>query len=133
MGVEYGNDSIASLLLMDDIVLVADSRERLQEMLNALDACATKWHLTFSQEKSKVMIIKPIPNKRKLSSQHQGHTYTCTNNHMTPVTNNTHHGKSQTTNTSGSVDIGPLKKLAIFLKMDNNEDNKHSCNKNELY
>jgi exonuclease III len=61
LGVNHGEDRIASLLLMDDIVLVAESAGQLQEMLEVLDNFAKEWHLTFSQTKSKVMIVKPSP------------------------------------------------------------------------
>lgn len=58
MGIPLGDDTIATLLLMDDIVLTADSAEQLQEMLNIMDTFANKWHLVFNQQKSKIMIVK---------------------------------------------------------------------------
>jgi exonuclease III len=58
LGVLHGlEDLIASLLLMDDIVLVAESPEQLQAMLSIASAFANEWHLTFSREKSKVMVV----------------------------------------------------------------------------
>jgi exonuclease III len=58
LGVLHGmEDMVASLLLMDDIVLVAESPEQLQVMLSVTSSFANEWHLTFSKDKSKVMIV----------------------------------------------------------------------------
>ena len=56
LGVSYGRTKIASLLLMDDIILVAESPTQLQNMLNVMDNIANRWHLIFNPTKSKIMI-----------------------------------------------------------------------------
>ena len=57
LGIIHGHDLITTLLLMDDIILMADSPAQLQSMLNETNKFANTWHLTFSPEKSKVMGI----------------------------------------------------------------------------
>ena len=57
LGISFGTTKLASLLLMDDIILLADNQTQLQAMLNTLDKFATKWHLTFNPTKSKVMVV----------------------------------------------------------------------------
>ncbi|KAL7723726.1 hypothetical protein ACLKA6_000136 [Drosophila palustris] len=57
-GVQLGTARIKVLMYADDMVLLADSAEALQKMINALhDYCVT-WSLQINCEKSKVMIIK---------------------------------------------------------------------------
>jgi hypothetical protein len=56
LGTEYGSLKIASLLLMDDIVLVADTPEKLQKMLDITYHFACKWHLDFNKTKCRVLI-----------------------------------------------------------------------------
>ena len=62
LGVLLEGILIASLILMDDVVLIAPSPKILQKMLNVLDRVALKWHLTFNQIKSKVMIVNGPPS-----------------------------------------------------------------------
>ena len=57
LGVYMGGVLVSSLILMDDIILIAPSPEVLQSMLNTINRLAMRWHLTFSQEKSKIMIV----------------------------------------------------------------------------
>ena len=57
LGVHYGLTKLASLLLMDDIILIANSQTQLQQMLDITDAFAREWHLSFNPSKSKVMIV----------------------------------------------------------------------------
>jgi len=59
LGVNFGSIRLASLLLMDDIILMAESQLELQTMLDTADAFAKKWHLKFNQSKSKIMVIGP--------------------------------------------------------------------------
>ena len=63
LGIQYGPLLISSLLLMDDIVLLSDSPEGLQQMLNILNKFVTRWHLVINPKKSKVLIF----NKQKTS------------------------------------------------------------------
>ena len=57
LGVEYIEILIASLLLMDDIILIADSPQMLQRMLDIITNFAKKWHFYFNMSKCKLMII----------------------------------------------------------------------------
>ena len=57
VGVAHGTDVVASLLLMDDIVLATDSPGQLQEMLDVMDSFGHEWHLTYSEIKTKAMVV----------------------------------------------------------------------------
>ena len=57
LGIPFENDKVPCLLYADDTCLLADSEENLQQMLNVSDAFASKWNMTFNNEKSKVMVI----------------------------------------------------------------------------
>ena len=61
LGVQYGDTLLSSLLLMDDIILLAESPQQLQSMLDTMDKFASKHHLTYNLSKSKVMITGPAP------------------------------------------------------------------------
>ena len=41
----------------DDVVLVADSGAELQAMLDVVEACVSRWEMTFNSRKSKVMVV----------------------------------------------------------------------------
>ena len=58
LGISFGDIKIASLLYVDDIILLADNESDLQLMLNQCCKFALKWHIKFSQKKSKVMVIQ---------------------------------------------------------------------------
>ena len=51
------NNKIGCLLWMDDVLLLADTQQELQEMLDITKKVADKYHIVFGEEKSKVMII----------------------------------------------------------------------------
>ena len=55
LNISYYNLKFSTLLLMDDIVLIANSPKQLQDMLNLTEKFACQWHLTFSSTKCKVM------------------------------------------------------------------------------
>ena len=57
LGIPIHHMRVSSLLLMDDIILLATSPQMLQNMLDTLDRVALQAHLKFSQLKSKVMVI----------------------------------------------------------------------------
>lgn len=57
LGIQFGDLLIASLLLMDDIVLVSDSSQGLQKMLNVVNNFILRWHLVVNPTKSKVIIF----------------------------------------------------------------------------
>jgi exonuclease III len=58
-GVEIGNRELCSLLYADDIVLLANSAEELQAMIEVVDNYCREWRLSVNLGKSKVMIVAP--------------------------------------------------------------------------
>jgi hypothetical protein len=58
-GIDINGESINSLLYADDLVLMAQNENDLQEMLNTLECCCTKWKMNINYDKSKVMHIRP--------------------------------------------------------------------------
>ena len=69
LGVMFEDILVCCLLLMDDAILIAPSPLILQKMLNVVDRVALRWHLTFNQKKSKVMLVNapPSPNHHQWS------------------------------------------------------------------
>ena len=51
LGTKYRQLTISSLLLMDDITLIADSPHELQQMLNVIHNQALKYHVIFGKNK----------------------------------------------------------------------------------
>ena len=60
LGLTYDDLLIASLLLLDDIVVLADTPEDLQAMLTATYKFACRHRLLFGAEKCKAMVIGPL-------------------------------------------------------------------------
>ena len=59
-GVNFGdNDNLSILLYADDIVLLAETDDDLQRMLNCLYRWCSKWRLVVNESKTKVMHIRP--------------------------------------------------------------------------
>lgn len=54
-GVQFGNCNISLLMFADDIVLLAQSAEDLQQMLNVLSSWCSKWRLELNLEKTKII------------------------------------------------------------------------------
>ena len=54
-GVKVGNTGICILLYADDIVLLSDSEEKLQALLNHLNTWCNKWQLVINSDKSKIV------------------------------------------------------------------------------
>ena len=46
-----------SLLYADDVVLVADSPEKLQELIAVVDQFCRRWHMDINLKKSEVMVV----------------------------------------------------------------------------
>jgi hypothetical protein len=65
-GIEIGNTVISTLLYADDIVLIADSENDLQEMLNVLYRWSKKWLLDINYTKSNILHVR---RKNKERSQ----------------------------------------------------------------
>ena len=59
LGIKYGPLLISSLLLMDDIVLLNDTPEGLQNMLDTLNEFLNRWHLQVNPGKSRVLVFSP--------------------------------------------------------------------------
>ena len=49
--------TIGCLLWMDDVLLLADNEKDLQALLDCTHKTASKYHIVFGEEKSKVMVI----------------------------------------------------------------------------
>ena len=54
-GINIGNSQISILLYANDVVLLADSEAKLQEMLDHLHEWSTKWKISINKQKSKVI------------------------------------------------------------------------------
>ena len=52
------NTKIGCLLWMDDVLLMADNEKDLQTLLNITVNTASKYHIVFGEEKSKIMIME---------------------------------------------------------------------------
>ena len=56
-GVQYGNEKIPSLLLVDDVAILSETKEEMLQILNELELFRKKCKLGLSKKKSKIMII----------------------------------------------------------------------------
>ena len=68
---EYGV-GLYHTVYADDIVLIAESREELQEMLSVLGKYADKWKFRFHAKKSKVMLVGKGSSDIKLMVNSEG-------------------------------------------------------------
>ena len=55
LGVNIGDLKISILLYADDIVILANSEQDLQQMLNTLNHWCQKWQLNVNEEKTKII------------------------------------------------------------------------------
>jgi hypothetical protein len=63
IGANISSKLINCLLFAEDVVLIAESPEELQELLNISNAFANKWNLKFNPKKSKILITGKKINK----------------------------------------------------------------------
>jgi hypothetical protein len=60
-----GSRTVGSLLYADDIVLIADTEEELQQMIDVVEKFTSEWRLSLNTGKSKVMVVRasgdPVP------------------------------------------------------------------------
>ena len=64
LGIKYGNLVITILLYADDIIILAETDESLQVMLNELAAWCTKWRMLLNSEKSQIIHFRPKSCKK---------------------------------------------------------------------
>ncbi|XP_063877492.1 uncharacterized protein LOC135109778 [Scylla paramamosain] len=57
VGVSVGNDKVCVLLYADDVVVMSESADELQSLLDVVDGYGKDFGVRFSSEKSKVMIV----------------------------------------------------------------------------
>ena len=65
IGVKIGEEVLAILLFADDIIMVAETAEDLQRMLDEVTRYGREMEVKFSKEKSQVMIINKDENEEK--------------------------------------------------------------------
>ena len=65
-GVNVGNDKICVLLYADDVVVMSESAEELQSLLDVVDGYGRDFGVRFSSEKSKVMIVNKSEDERDM-------------------------------------------------------------------
>ena len=68
LGVQVGTEKVALLLYADDIVLLSDSEEGLQNMLDKLYEWCSKWKMSLNIDKTKTVDFR---NKKQQCTNHQ--------------------------------------------------------------
>ena len=63
-GVKYGNNMISILLYADDIIVLAETEDNLQSMLNQLSAWCNKWRMLINTDKSQIIHFRPKRHKQ---------------------------------------------------------------------
>ena len=64
-GIKFDNNEVSILLYANDVVLISESADDLQNMLNTLNKWCNKWRLGVNESKTKIMHFR---NKNQLSS-----------------------------------------------------------------
>ena len=57
LGVELGENTIGSLLWMDDVLLISSDTDKMKEMLETTDHISSIYHIEFGQAKSNIMKV----------------------------------------------------------------------------
>jgi hypothetical protein len=63
-GIKYGDNEISILLYADDIVIIAETEEALQCMLNELDMWCKHWQMNINRDKTQVIHFRPKRKKQ---------------------------------------------------------------------
>ena len=63
-GIKVGTYKINALLYADDIVIIAESEQIMQELLDKVATWCTKWQLTINQSKTKIMHFRKTRTKQ---------------------------------------------------------------------
>ena len=64
-GIKFDNNEVSILLYADDVVLISESEDGLQNMLNTLNNWCNKWRLAVNESKTKIVHFR---NKNQLRS-----------------------------------------------------------------
>ena len=64
-GIKFDNNEVSILLYADDVVLISESEDDLQNMLNTLNNWCNKWRLAVNESKTKIVHFR---NKNQLRS-----------------------------------------------------------------
>ena len=67
VGVKFGDHKINVLLYADDVVIMSETGEELQALLNVVDGYGRDFGVKFSSEKSKVMIVNRSEDERNMT------------------------------------------------------------------
>jgi hypothetical protein len=65
-GIKMGRSKVCILLFADDIVIIAESKEELQMMMNATFELSRKWRFNFNFDKCAVMILSIWAVQRRM-------------------------------------------------------------------
>ena len=65
LGATYGHQRVPALLLMDDIVLMADAPQKLQQMLQIVNHQANLYHVKFGANKCRIMVVREPTNQQQ--------------------------------------------------------------------
>ena len=63
-GVKVGRDKICTLLYADDVVVMSESAEEFQSILDVVDGYGRDFRVRFSNEKSKVIVVNRSEDER---------------------------------------------------------------------
>ncbi len=75
LGINIGNRTLSILLYADDIVLLSDTEEGLQTMLNTVYAWSMRNMITFNDNKSKIVHYRKSSNPQTTTTFYLGDNY----------------------------------------------------------
>ena len=68
-GLKFGNVDISILIYADDVLLISDSPDKLQIMLNELSDWCVKWRMSVNKSKSNILHFRPNNCARRLNTE----------------------------------------------------------------